>query len=112
MSWKKFYKLPLELDPEPFCSYAWTKDGEMALQFNDLSREDVQNIINGINGTSDFKIPKLTLRDKVDFYKDGKEIFYVRGYGGLTGIGGRNFSRKKADKIQDEFVEYILNKLK
>jgi len=111
MNWKDFYKLPLKLDPEPYTSYAWTKDDEMALMFDDdTNREHCQQIIDSINGLGDFKIDRLRV-DVVDFYRGDDYPFCVRGYGSLTGIGGHHFSQKKADKIQDDFVEHIMKQL-
>lgn len=112
MNWKQFYKLPLQLDPEPYCSYAWTKDDEMALGFdNDVTREEAQFIIDALNGKTSGTLPNLKLDGPVDFLQGDKYIFCVRGYGSLTGVGGHKLSRNKADKIQDEFVQYILKTL-
>lgn len=114
MNWKKFFKLPLKLDEPPYSSYAWTDDNEMALMFDgELNREYCQYIVDVINGDIKVKgeVHGLTLDGPVDFLKNGEYIFCVRGYGSLTGIGGHNFSEKKADKIQDDFVKYILKKL-
>ena len=112
MNWTEFYKLPLKLDPEPYCSYAWTSDGEMALMFDrDLNREYCQYIVDVINGEIKVKGQEhdLKLDGSVDFLKGGEYIFCVRGYGSLT--GGHNFSQEKSDKIQDDFVQYILKTL-
>ena len=109
MNWKNYYKLPLKLE----CGYAWGKDGGMALTFDyDSKNTDSIAIIDAINGTEHdkFIITDLTY-DGVDFYQNGKYIFCVRGWGNLTGIGGHNFSPKKASQIQDEFVKHIFNQL-
>jgi hypothetical protein len=111
MTWRSYYKLPLKLD----YGYAFSANNNMALTFfshNDVPKNIQQSIVDRINGEvgGHFAIPNLKV-DGVDF-KDGEtDLFCVRGWGGLIGIGGLNLSEKKAAKIQDDFVEYITKQL-
>lgn len=43
---------------------------------------------------------------------DGKRFLNIRGWGMLTGVGSYNLSADDAIRIQDEFAEYIINRLK
>ena len=54
---------------------------------------------------------KLELKTKIELYKNGKLFIIIRGWGGLTGIGGHNFPSEKAVKIQDDFIKYFLYKV-
>ena len=38
-------------------------------------------------------------------------LIVIRGWGHLTGIGGLHLEPKEAVKVQDEFIEYIVNKI-
>ena len=123
MNWQDYYKLPLKLDLDEngvlFGNYAWAKDEDgdysiMALTFEDnIPSTSIKKIVNIINGTEEnrFDILKFQVKDSVDFYFNGKYHFCVRGWGGLTGIGGLNLSTIEAEKVQDEFINYILSRL-
>lgn len=51
------------------------------------------------------------LFDGKDRLYDGKFHFLVRGWGYLTGCGGLNLPKDLAAKMQDGFIEYILDRL-
>ena len=112
MTWRKYYKLPLKLD----YSYAFASNNTMALTFNnDIPRDIQQLIVDRINDENNceadyYVIPDLKV-DGVDFSDGPTNLFCVRGWGGLIGIGGLNLSEKKAAKIQDDFVDYIIKQL-
>ena len=36
-------------------------------------------------------------------------IILVRGWGALTGVGGRHIPREEAAKIQDDFIEWVID---
>ena len=110
MHYKEYYKLPLHRDE--YGSYVWAENGTMTLMFNrELSKPDRDKIIENLNGTSDLKIPNLN-QDGDDFYDGETYIFCVRGWGGLTGSGALNLDVKDAVKIQDDFCDFIIRKLK
>ena len=107
-SWEEYYELPIKYD----YGYGFCKNNTMALTFNhDLPDEDCEKIVDVINGKSEMKINGLA-QIQNDFYQDGELIFFIRGWGGLIGIGGHNMSEDEAVKIQDGFIEYVFNKLK
>ena len=106
--WEKVYQLPIHTDK--YGPYAWAKNGTMALMFKNISKIDRFKIINSINGIEKHTIKGLNNKG-CDFYQDDDLIFYVRGWGNLTGIGALNYSEEKAIKIQDGFINYIKSKL-
>lgn len=108
-TWQQVYKLPLHLDEHS--SYAWSENDTMSLMFDGDYKKNRQNIIDAINGVNEFKISNLSING-CDFFENGNYIFCVRGWGNLTGIGALNFKKEKAIKIQDGFINYILNLLK
>lgn len=120
--WTECYKLPLHLDD--YCVFAWDADGGMALSCFELKYDEkgnyllgeperIKHIIDVINGdcSSDFE-PEWKLSDEpcAITYK-GERQFLVRGWGHLTGCGGLNLPGELAAKMQDEFINYILDKL-
>lgn len=110
-SYKEIYKLPLELHkrlPRAICSNG-LKAFDFLYQFDNF-----QEIIDIINGDK-----KSNLSDKnityycCEIFIDNRKVIRLRGWGDLTGINGKfKMSSKDAIKIQDEFGEYIVNKLK
>lgn len=107
--WKNYYKLPLRYDVHSH--YAFTADNVMALTFGAIDSASAEKIVSIINGFIESSIHGLTLEDGV-FRLDGDTLMMVRGWGHLTGTGARNLDGDKAAEIQDEFAEYIFNRLK
>ena len=116
---KKYYEFPLCHDG---IAYIWTKKGGMALMFEDkkeFEREDFQKAISEVvNGNLDRRaIPYLTehtfkYKENATIVDEKDEVFLiVRGWGHLTGCGGLNLPVDKASAIQDEFGQYVVDKL-
>ena len=76
-------------------------------------KELTENIVFALNDVDlkPLENLKLELKDSIELYKDDKHFITIRGWGGLTGIGGHNFSSEKASKIQDDFIKYFLYKV-
>jgi len=110
LTWQDVYELPLELDS--CSSYAWGKsgDGIMALQFKGANKIDRIKIIEAING-GNVKIREDIRNEGCDFYVGDTLIFYVRGWGYLTGTGALNLSEEKALEIQNGFIDHVLKSL-
>lgn len=122
MNWSDVWKLPLKLDDFGF--YVWDANDKMALMFyeNEEYDDDVDfapiaqrirsQMISQINGESYFA-PFTGLRyEKGEFINnDGDNVLCVRGFGHLTGVGGLNLNDEEASRIQDEFGQYIIEKL-
>lgn len=108
MNWQDIYKLPLTYDGE---CYAWTQDNNMALMFNfDITPEEAQAIVDTINGDQDYKIKNYN--GLIDVNDGDERLFCIRGWGHLIGTGGLNLPVAEAEKIQNEFAEFVKNRLK
>lgn len=116
--WTECYKLPLHLSD--YGVFAFGIDNGRVLEFfyhknvvSPREPERIKHIIDVINGdcSSDFE-PEWKLSDEpcAITYK-GERQFLVRGWGHLIGCGGLNLPAELAAKMQDEFINYILDKL-
>lgn len=122
-NWTECYKLPLHVDK--YCVYAFDADGGMALSSFNLKYDEkgnflpgeterIKHIIDVINGdcSSDFEHEwKLSDDEPCEITYKGERQFLVRGWGHLTGCGGLNLPEELAVKMQDGFIDYILDKL-
>lgn len=121
--WTECYKLPLHLDD--YCVYAWDAESGTALSNFNLKydakgnflpgeTERIKHIIDVINGDcpSDFE-PEWNLSndEPCEITYKGEYQFLVRGWGHLTGCGGLNLPEELAAKMQDGFINYIIDKL-
>lgn len=104
---KKYYKLPLKLDG---CGvYVFTKDNKMAFT-NVTTVLEAKDIINAINGESE-GIYNASIDDGF-ITIDNRKVLMVRGWGMLTGCGAYKLEPKKAESIQNQFINYCVNQLK
>jgi hypothetical protein len=119
MSFKDYYKFPLFKEEE--YQNVYTSDGNHAFEFpyiedsaffiiTDSDQQLITNVINGCDKLSHFYVGHFEYKNG-DILLDGRIIITVRGWGMLTGIGAYNLSAKLASKIQDEFGQYITDKL-
>ena len=91
--------------------YAFSENSTMAIMFDKIiSQNDRVEIIKIINGNSSKRIYNPSKRG-AEIYCDTQPLLNIRGWRYLTGIGGCNLPEKEAAKIQDEFVDFVLNKL-
>lgn len=111
LTFKDVYKLPLKIDKHcPF--YTYSANGVMTFD-NLIEEEDTLNDILAIlNGDV-----KTFITNEVTYYRgeikiDNKPIFEVRGWGYLTGHCTLRLSYDEAAKIQDDFGNWVVNKLK
>lgn len=119
----KGFKLPLQRS----CIKVFTADYTMAFDFmfdmfdemfGDkkliiLSEEQQDDIVAIINGTKKGKIEGIVEYCVGDgtIEVDRRVLLLIRGWGHLTGTGGLNLPMDEAAKLQDEFANYIVNKL-
>ena len=122
-NFKNYFKFPLKMW-EDFDIRVFTNDNKMAFDWLiNIPREAKNKIVAKINGET------LIMSVKKEFwYENGivfckilegeqkntvYQLFLVRGWGMLTGVGGYNLPPEEAAKIQDDFANYcvtILNK--
>lgn len=117
MDYTEVYKLPLKFDD--YCKF-YIKTANNVTAFNVLIdvienekyKSIVQKMLDIINGESNLHVTnKLEYKNDI-IYVDGYQVFLVRGWGHLTGCGALNLSPDKAIKIQDDFCDFIIKKLK
>lgn len=77
-----------------------------------MHQEFANKMVNVLNGLEVEPINCIEIQDGVDLYKDGKLIGCFRGWGHLTGTGAMSLSSETAKRLQDSFIEYVMNKLK
>ena len=114
-TFKDYYKFPLETGPLGI--YVWTADGQTA--FNWLCRDNVvlrQDVLDKINGDEHSGITQRTWSVQQSSIGrvnccDDAPVLLPRGWGMLRGIGGYNLDEETAARIQDEFIDYIVNTL-
>ena len=112
-TFKDYYKFPLEMDPV----YVRTADGQTA--FNWLCRDNEilrQDILDKINGDEHLGMVQRTWSVQPGrlgrvICCDGAPVLLPRGWGMLRGIGGYNLDEETAARIQDEFIEYVVEQL-
>lgn len=71
---------------------------ETIFSLNALNHEPISNL-------------KLSVLDAIEILNDGQKFICIRGWGNLTGTGGYHFSQEKAAKIQDNFRDWIIDKI-
>ena len=113
IKWEDVWKLPLE--KSDYIDYVHSSNGVLAYSrfkadwaFDDATINKIVSIING-EIDSDF-LPEWQANGCEILYQ-GEYAFCVRGWGYLIGIGGLNLPIDVAEKIQDEFISYTLNRL-
>ena len=112
MNFKEAYKFPLHAD-DFFPIKAWTADNQNAF---DMSRNvtivGLQNLCSTINGETEYEgRHTFHYEDGKVFDENGKPLLRLRGWGYLTGSGGLNLSPNEAIQIQDDFGNYITQRL-
>lgn len=109
ITWENTYKFPLVKDPEPYCTYVWTTDNGMALTFNrEIEKEEYNKVVDTLNGLDSIKYPNLNYNNG-DMYDGDKFLFTIRGWGHLT--SKLKLSNEEASEIQDNFAEFIKQRL-
>lgn len=113
MNTKNFYTRPFHED------HKWVYDvkDNFTFQFHkSVTREEVDAIMFRINAldknTEEIKDYNLEYHPTTSSITNNDEPFIeIRGWGNLTGCGGYNFTAERAAKIQDDFAEYLIEKL-
>lgn len=114
-TFKDYYKFPLESDS--LGVYVLTADGQHA--FNWLCRENEilrQDIVDKINGDEHFGGVQRTWSVQQSSIGrviccDDAPVLLPRGWGMLRGIGAYNLDEETAARIQDEFIDYVVEQL-
>ncbi len=117
MKWTEVWKAPFTYDGY---GYIWSVDGVMVFTV-DMERDPnssllkglVNDILSVLNGKEpQHKYEHLNIKDGCDLYYGDLIIGAFRGWGHLTGTGGGlGLPSDQAAAIQDEMIQYVLEKL-
>ena len=117
-TFKDYYKFPL-VTYDFDISYIWTQDNEMAFNYlyrkcNDEEFQIRDHLVSIINGDKQgtFDNVEISKHDPTVIVIDEVPSIMIRGWGMLTSPNSFNLSHKEAARVQDEFRDYIINKLK
>lgn len=106
---RQVFQLPLHVDE--YCGvYVWTKEKKLAFNYLGDNIDLLENIVNTLNDNSKENFV-CEYKDKI-IYIENEPTLLVRGFGYLTGIGGLRLSIDDASKVQDDFCEWCVEKLK
>ena len=113
IKWEDVWNLPLR--KSDYDDYVYSSNGVLACSSfkHDWSLDEVMisKIVSIINGEIDSDFPSEWKADGCEILYQGEYAFCVRGWGYSTGTGGLNLSEDLAEKLQDEFISYILSRL-
>lgn len=120
---KEYFKFPLKMW-EFMNIKVFTDENKMAFDWlTNFSREIKEAYLAIINGEREpnFKVKKefYHKNDGIVYCKflegehEGEEykMFRIRGWGMLTGVGGYNLDPEVAAQVQDDFMNYCVEKL-
>lgn len=110
LTFKDVYQLPLSEDD--FCSYIYSSNGVMTFDIIIDNRVIITELLEIINGESNKRVKRDVTYEDGYVKIGGYHIFLLRGWGHLTGCGALNLPAEKAAKIQDDFANWVVNKLK
>lgn len=103
--WEEVYKLPFYNDDN--CPI-YVKDAKNRTVFNKADAE-ASELVEKLNGFSDKKFNAT--RDGIWICVDGVRRLMIRGWGRLTGLNAYCLHGTDAAKLQDEFGDWVVNKL-
>lgn len=110
ITFKEVYQLPLHIDK--YCPiYVYSSNRVMTFNVNLDNEDKAKEVLSVINGDAENKYENVEYKDGRIFV-DCKPLFLIRGWGHLTGCGGLNLPSETAAKIQDDFGNWIVGKLK
>ena len=107
MDFKDYYKLPFKLS----AGYIFADNGNMVFTFRKgISKKIQEQILNTLNNnTIQLTTNKYSIKNYIDLYNHNIYYGNIRGWGGLT--GRLKLSVKEAEKVQDDFAQWMINKL-
>lgn len=87
-----------------------------AFDFVNITETKKRKIINILNGGRETlkKFNPNLLKNTYDSFitYKGERFISIRGWGKLTGVGGCNLEEEIACKVQDDFADWIIQKIK
>lgn len=108
----KAFKMPFKSDG---IAYIFDANGNMVLQtIKDLNPENMDKLCRLLNCETDAIYDNYWEydRDREIITQNGQDMYSVRGWGYLTGIGGLDLEVEDAILIQDDLGEYIAERMR
>jgi len=107
-----FYTRPFHIPK--YGSWVYDAKGNFVFQFEFKDKELREKVIFSLNAIDYDPLKDLNLSigtDPNEILNNNSLFITIRGWGNLTGIGANNFSSEKAAKIQDDFRDWIIQKI-
>lgn len=106
-----FYKKPFTIIEGD--NWVYDNIRNFVFQFDGVSEELKQQVLDSLNSDKAIPIKQLNLSflAPIEILNNQKPFITIRGWGNLTGDGAHNFPPQKAQKIQDDFRIWLLEKL-
>ena len=110
-TYSDIYKFPLHI--QKYSSWVWDEADNFVFQFEFRDAEKRELLVKVINGECNLTNTSLVFHHKDGYIltQDNDQVILIRGWGGLTGIGGHNLEQVEAANIQDTFADYIVERL-
>lgn len=110
ITFKDVYKPPFRVDE--FCPInVRSSNNVMTFTYFRYNQDDLKEMVAILNGESEKRITDNVRYENTVIYIDDCPVLRVRGWGHLTGCGAMNLPVEVAVKIQDDFGEWVVNKL-
>ena len=112
MVFKEVYKLPFKVVIDGMCAIS-SNGVKTFTAFDSASQGELKRIIDVLNGGSNYRYDKKSIKVEKDIIYIGKNIILVRGWGYLTGHGtcALGLDPEEAVKRQKDLASWILKKI-
>lgn len=111
-SFEDVYKKPFRTDE--YGSYIWSSNGVMTFSsYDNANLPFMKRVCRVLNGEikADFPHKFEASKNNMSIFYNGELVFFVRGWGHLTGRYALNLNPKLAANIQDDFIAYVVKTL-
>ena len=106
------YKKPFRADE--YGSFVWSSNGVMTFSiYDNANLPFIKRVCRVLNGEIKADFPhkfEASKKDTAIIY-NGELVFFVCGWGHLTGSGALNLNPKLAANIQDDFIAHVVKTL-
>ena len=111
--WTDIWRPPFKYDNY---GYIWDRDNVMTFSVDDLTEENdrwmqefCDNLVKALNDEKCEKYPGLHIENGCDLFQEETLIGSFRGWGNL--IGGLKMKLDEAVSVQDEMINYVMDKI-
>lgn len=111
-SFEDVYKKPFHADE--YGSFVWSSNGVMTFSgYDHANLPFMKRVCRVLNGEikADFPHKFEASKDNTAIFYNGELVFFVRGWGHLTGRYALNLNPKLAVNIQDDFITHVVKTL-